>query len=73
MPISLNEYRQPQWIKLEEGATLSRDNTLRWYNFSLDKRGWPMGWKYAGYSPIQDSTRIDQPNIDSDSLTLKPQ
>lgn len=71
MPISMDEFRQPRWIKYDAEATLARDDDERWYKFETDPRGWRDGFKQPGYNPNHDTTSVENVNINSDELQLR--
>ena len=72
MPISIDEYREPRFIKLDEGATMSRDDAEKWYKFDTNPRGFREGFKLPGYNPNHNSTTVEKVNIDNEELQLKP-
>ncbi|RKZ10824.1 hypothetical protein DRQ25_01575 [Candidatus Fermentibacteria bacterium] len=72
MPIAMEAFRKPYWIKYEEGATLARDDSLKWMDYSQQPRRYRGGtYPQAGYNPKHNSTRVEQVRLDSDSITLK--
>ena len=72
MPISIDEYREPKWIKMKEGATMSRDNKEKWYKFDTDPRGWRDGFLLPGYNPNSNSVSVEKIRIDNEELQLRP-
>jgi hypothetical protein len=80
MPISLDEFSNPKWIRYQERYPMSyvkqdRFNEINPMHFagrypgSVGREG---GWKEAGYNPHHQSTRIEHFNIRSDDITLLP-
>jgi len=80
MPISMEEFSNPKFIKYQERYPMSyskldkyneicpRDYPPR-YQGSEGREG---GFKFAGYNPNHQSTRIEKFRIRSDDITLKP-
>lgn len=73
MPVSMDEYRVPKWVPMTgvDKATMSRDNEERFYKFETDVRGWKEGFLQPGYNPNHNSTKVENINIDRDSISLK--
>ena len=80
MPISIDAYRNPQWIRQEEKYPISYDKEDR-YNEICPRHnaarypgteGREGGWKQAGYNPNHQSTQIERIRVRSDDITLKP-
>lgn len=80
MPISIEEYKQPQLTRLLPRYPMSYNKEDRFneinppdyvgrYQGSEGKEG---GWKQAGYNPNHQSTRIEKIRIRTDEITLKP-
>ena len=80
MPISIEEYKQPSFIKLQDRYPMSYDKTDRFnevfpqhasgrYQGDMGREG---GWKLAGYNPNHQATRVERINIRTDDITLKP-
>lgn len=80
MPVSLEEYRVPRWVKIPDRYPMSYNKDDRFnevcprhaatrYPGEEGKEG---GWKQAGYNPNQNSTTIENINLYSDNLTLRP-
>lgn len=81
MPIPIEEYRTPSWIKIEERYPWSDDKEDRFneicprhyagrYRGDIGREG---GWKEAGYNPNHNSTTIETlGNIRRDNIILKP-
>ena len=81
MPISIEEYAAPEFVKTQERYPMSYDKTDRFNEINPrhnverypGDQGREGGWKQAGYSPEHQTTRIEQITIRSDDITLKPQ
>ena len=80
MPIDIEEYSQPKWIKYQERYPLSYDKEDRFnevnpmhcaarYQGTEGREG---GWKQAGYNPNHQSTQVENIRVRSDDITLKP-
>jgi hypothetical protein len=75
MPISIDEYREPKWIRFRErygvgGSTNKKD---RFYKFESNPRAYRGGvFKQPGYNPNHQSISIEKVNLESDDITLKP-
>jgi len=80
MPISIEEYSMPKWIKYQERYPLSYDKTDRFNEINPQHcvgrypgtEGREGGWKQAGYNPNHQSTMVEKIKIRSDDITLKP-
>jgi len=75
MPISLEEFSLPGWIRVRTRYTIAgiEDKKARFINYEdypRDYRGGDI--KRPGYNPHHQSTRIERINLKSDGLTLKP-
>ena len=71
MPISIEEYANPKWIKQRERYPLSYDKKDRYYNFASDLRGYRGGLKLPGYNPSHNSITIERINLESDDISLR--
>jgi len=79
MPVSIDDYALPSWIKYKERYPLVEDKKHRYMN-TVNPRvpyarhaGDPvLGWAQAGYNPNHNSTRIERINLTSEDITLKP-
>jgi hypothetical protein len=80
MPISLDEFSNPRWIKYIEGYPISPNKQDRFneinpmhfagrYPGSIGREG---GWKEAGYNPNHQRTVVEHINVRSDDITLLP-
>jgi len=80
MPISIEEYATPSFIRYKERYPLSYDKDDRYneinprhyasrYQGSEGREG---GWKQAGYNPHHQTTSIERIRIRSDDLQLRP-
>lgn len=75
MPISIEEYATPKWIRLRTRYTIAgiEDQKARFINHSDYPRNYRGGdIKQPGYNPNHQSTRIEKINLRTDDLTLKP-
>ena len=73
MAIPIEDFRQPTWIKYKERYPLSYDKKDRFYKFNTNPRSYRNGgFKQAGYNVSHNSTRIENVNLESDNITLKP-
>lgn len=80
MPISMEEFSVPKWIRHQERYPLSYDKEDRFNevnprhpaNRYQGDEGREGGWKQAGYNPNHQSTRVEQIRVRSDDITLKP-
>lgn len=79
MPIDISEFANPKFIKYQERYPMSyskldrynevcpRDHSTRYQGSDNTS-----GWKFAGYNPNHQSTRIEKFRIRNDDVTLKP-
>ena len=80
MPISIEQYKKPEFFKLQDRYPMSYDKEDRFneINPRHDAKRYPGtegregGWKQAGYNPNHQSTRVEQIRVRSDDVTLKP-
>lgn len=80
MPISISEFAQPSWVKQQERYPLSYNKEDRYNetcprdtpNRYMGDVGREGGWKYPGYNPNHNSTRIEKFKIRTDGLSFKP-
>lgn len=80
MPISENEFREPQLSKYKERYPMSYNKNDRWtatvVNPKIDQgRSNSVdgsGWKQPGYNPNHNSTSIERINLTTDDLQLRP-
>lgn len=80
MPISIDEYKQPSFVKLQDRYPMSYDKTDRYNeicprNFAgryRGEEGREGGWKLPGYNPNHQSTRTERITIRSEDITIKP-
>ena len=80
MPISIEAYAQPEFIKIEDRYPMSYNKEDRFneicprhhaarYRGDEGREG---GWKQAGYNPNHQSTTVERIRVRSDTITLKP-
>lgn len=78
MPVSIDAYAKPSWVKHDVRYPLIPDKEARFnticprdtmarYNGDSDT-----GWKQSGYNPNHNSTRVERINLKTDNITLKP-
>lgn len=78
MPISMDAYAKPSFIKYDIRYPLVADKTARFnticprdnmarYNGDSDT-----GWKQPGYNPNHNSTRAERINLLVDEVVIKP-
>lgn len=80
MPISIEDYATPKWIRLQERYPMSYDKNDRFNevcprhaaNRHLGDEGREGGWKQAGYNPNHQSTQLEKIRVRSDNITLRP-
>lgn len=74
MPISLEEFREPKFIKMKERWPLSDNQKDRFIDFTTDTRRYrgEFGFKQPGYNPNHNSTKVEKVKLDVDNITLKP-
>ena len=74
MPISDDEARKPKWIRYEEGATLSRDDNLKYIDYSdgnYPRRYRNDAYKRMGYNANNPSTTQEIINIRQDPIVSR--
>jgi len=74
MPISLEEFSEPKWIRMRTRYTMAgiEDQKARFINYEDYPRSYRGGdMKRPGYNPNHQSTRIEKVNLRNDGLTLK--
>lgn len=80
MPISLDEFQLPSFIRIQERYPLSYNKLDRYnefcprdlegrYNHDAGEEGI---FKQAGYNPNHQSTRVERVNLKSETITLRP-
>ena len=75
MPISIEEYSEPKWIRLRTRYTIAgiENKNARFINYEDYPRSYRGGdIKRPGYNVNHQSTRIERLNLKNDNLTLKP-
>lgn len=75
MPISIEEFREPSFIKHRTRYPLSEDKKDRFYKFETNPRsyrGEGITFPQAGYNPNHQSIRVEKINLTTDDYTLKP-
>ena len=75
MPIPIEDFSEPKFIKYEECWTLVPDKKARFMRFEdypRNYRGEGGTFPQAGYNPDHQSTTIEKINLYSDDYTEKP-
>ncbi len=75
MPISLDEYREPKWIRHRKRYTIAghTDAKSRFMKFEQYPRNYRGGiYPQAGYNPNNQAIRVEKINLERDDYTLKP-
>lgn len=81
MPIDINEYALPVWIKYRERYPWVEERNYNYANLTINPRTIAsryngledgLGWKPAGYNPNHNSTRVERVIITRDVTSLKP-
>jgi len=80
MPVSVDEYRVPRWIKIPDRYPMSYNKNDRFNEVCPrheatrypGEEGREGGWKQAGYNPNSNSTSIEKINLYSDNIQLRP-
>lgn len=78
MPIPIEEFATPRFVKLENRYPMSYDKRDRFNEvFPMDNvqrcgHGSRDGWKQAGYNPNHQTTKLEHIDVRSDDITLRP-
>jgi hypothetical protein len=81
MPIDINEYALPAWIKMRDRYPWVEDRNYNFANLTINPRTMSsryngddsgLGWKSPGYNPNHNSTRVERVNITRDVESVKP-
>lgn len=80
MPVSENEYREPQFIKYQERYPISYDKNVRYTDTVVSPSVFQgrsnsvdgSGWKPPGYNKNHNSTKTERVNLTTDSPSFKP-
>ena len=76
MPIDIKEFAEPTLVRMKPRyGRFSEYKKDRFPDYADDdKRSWrgQDGWKQAGYNPNHQSTRVENVNLKTDDLNLKP-
>ena len=78
MPVSIEEYAKPSFVKHDTRYPLVPDKKARFntvcprdnmgrYNGDPDT-----GWKQPGYNPNHNSTRVEHINLTTDEVSIRP-
>lgn len=81
MPVDINDYAQPYWIKQKERYPWVEERNYNYASLTINPRTFlgrymgaenGTGWKAAGYNPNHNSTRVENVIITRDVTSLKP-
>ncbi len=80
MPISIDEYRVPKFIRFKNRYPLIENGKSRFTDTIVNPRVYEgrsaraleVGWKLPGYNPNHNSTSVERINLKNDSISLKP-
>lgn len=80
MPVSENEYREPQFVKYQERYPISYNKNDRYLDTVVNPRvfegrshgGARTEWKAPGYNPNHNSTTLERVNLTTDSPSFRP-
>lgn len=76
MPIPIEAFREPKFIKHQTTYPLSYNKRDRFYKFETNPRSYrgaddTVNFKQGGYNPNHQSTRVERVNLYVDEYTLK--
>ncbi len=82
MPIAIEDYATPKWLKMRERYPFDEDKNYRYRNLTINPRT-PIeryngdrdtGWKAPGYNPNHNSITIERVNtgVDTSATSFKP-
>ena len=80
MPIPIEDYATPRFIKMADRYPMSYDrldkfneiNPMHFVGRYRGTEGRDGGWKQAGYNPNHQSTTVYRIRVRSDQITIKP-
>jgi hypothetical protein len=80
MPIPIEEYAQPRFLKIPDRWPMSYDKSDRFNEINprhnvrryMGSEGREGGWKAPGYNPNHDSTSLERINLRTDNMTYRP-
>ena len=78
MPIPIEEFAIPRFVKIETRYPMSYDKRDRFNeicprnNITRYGYGSRNGWKQAGYNPNHNSTVLERIDVRSDNIILRP-
>jgi hypothetical protein len=80
MPVPIEEYSVPRFVRFQERYPMSYDKEDRYNEINprhaanryLGDEGREGCWKQAGYNPNHQSTRVEKIRVRSEDITLKP-
>ncbi len=70
MAIPMSDIRS-RFVRYEEGATLSRDDRLRFMSYDEARKHGRVDISQQGYDASNPSTRINRVRLDTDNVTLR--
>lgn len=70
MAIPISDIRS-RFIRYDEGATLSRDDSLRFTGYDETRKHGRVDISQQGYNASNPSTRINRVRLDTDNVTLR--
>lgn len=74
MPIPIEAYAKPQWVRVKERYTIAgiTNQRARFIDYGQYKRNYRHGYfPQPGYNPNHNSTRLERVRLDSDNVTHK--
>lgn len=80
MPIPIEAYAKPEFIRIEDRYPMSYNKEDRFNEINprhcveryRGTEGREGGWKQAGYNPNHQTTTIERIKLRSDGITIKP-
>lgn len=75
MALPESAFQQPYWVRIDYGATLAKDNRLRFANMDLQYNNQPdRHWRIQpqpGYNAQSPSITIDKVNLSTDTPYIR--
>lgn len=72
MPIPIEDFKEPKWIRYQERYPMSYDKSDRFHRFEDEPRSYRGGaFKQPGYNVNHDTTALERVNINSDNISLR--
>lgn len=80
MPIDIEDIRKPKWVKIRDRYPTSYDKKDRYnevfplanadrYRGNVGREG---GWKFPGYNPNNNTTKLYSGDIRNENITIRP-